>query len=553
MLDSPPTAVAPRPVRASRQELWLVGALLLVVAAVVYGPHVLEGGFTLDDYGHAAGVQHPREGILQDYWTVFPHRPGLALYIPVPHVLLGPHPAPHLALATLHAVLMSLALYAVLRRLTIPSLHAGAVAVLVLLFPWSDSATFWAVAGHISMAIALGLAGLLLALRGLDTRAAGSPRKALWLHVGAVALYATSVLTYEIAGGALLLAGASYTMRAPWSVAWRRWAADAIVIVPCLAWTGLRADRAGSSLAEMSDHANSIADSGLTVLSLAAVPFSNAGRDVIFAGGYTNQDVVLSALVTVAILGLLAYRFLPTGDDARPELRRWLLMASAGVAVSVAAWALYIPADPYYNPGAEGVGNRVNVMAGIGIVAIVYSLVALSATLLRRCLSTGGRAATVACAVFAAVLAISYARDERDEQQAWARADTAADGVVGAITTVVPEPPPYSTIYTFGHPGSERAGIPIFSASWDLKGAVQLKYNDPTLNAYPILQGTELSCADAGLGPLGNGLSPNANGAPYQHTYFVDVGTWTGERINTQRQCETALDRYIPGPVIRTP
>jgi hypothetical protein len=537
--------------RASRRQFWLVAGLLLLAAAAVYGPHVVQGGFTVDDYGHAVGVKHSRAGILHDYWLVTSHRPGLVLYIPLTHIILGPHPSLHLALAAILAVLVSLTLFALLCRLTVGWVHAALIAVLVLLFPWSDSAKFWAVAGHISLAVLLGIGGLLVALRGLDARAAGRPRAGLWLHAGAVTLYAASVLTYEIAGGVLLLAGALYATRAPWAVAWRRWIVDLAVVVPCLAWTALRSDRVRPSVTEMIDHAGAIADSGLTVLALATVPFGVSRHDAILAGGHPERDVILWALAAVAIAAMLVYRLLPIGDDARLELRRWLVVAGAGLAVVVAAWALYIPADQYYNPGAEGVGNRVNVMAGVGVVLIVYAVLALVATLVFRGLPRWPRLATVSCVVFATVLAGSYARDERDEQQAWARAATAADKVISTVTASIPAAPAGTTIYTFGHAGNERGGVSIFGASWDLKGAVQLKYDDPTLSAYPVLEGTTMSCSDLRLGPVGGGWSPDIHGALYGRAYFVNIRTGLAARIDTQAECAAALVDYPPGPVIR--
>jgi hypothetical protein len=536
--------------RASRRELALTAGLLFVIAALIYGPHAIDGGFTIDDYGHAVAVEHSGTGIFADYWNTITNRPGLVVYIPVTHFVLGAHPSLHLALAATLAIAMSLALYAVLRRLSFAPRHAGAIAVLVLLFPWSDSSRFWAVAGHISLAIALGLSGLLLALRGLDARASGHKRRALWLHCAAVVLYATSVLTYEIAGGVLLLVGALYFTRAPASAVWPRWFADITVVVACLTWNALQADRPGASLSDMLDHAGAIADSGLTVLALAAIPLGDAAKQSMAAGLHITRNVILGALAAIVIAALVVRHLLPTHDDSRQVLSKWLIAVGAGLAVMIASWAIYIPADSYYNPAGDGVANRVNVMAAIGVVIVVYGAIVLGITLLLRGVPNWMKLAAFASAAAAVALAFVYAVDERDEQRAWARAASASGAVLDAIVAIEPTPPPGSTIYTFGHPGNERAGVSIFGASWDLKGATQLRLGDPTINAYPVLEGSTMRCLQDRVEPTGGWFAP-IHGASYGTAYLVDVAKGLKERLDSQEQCESAISAYTPGPTIR--
>ena len=524
--------------------------LLFAVAALIYGPHVIQGGFTIDDYGHAVAVENLGTGIFEQYWETITNRPGLVVYIPLTHFALGPNPALHLALAAGLAILMSLALYAVLRRLTVAPRQAGAISVLVLLFPWSDSSRFWAVAGHISLAIAIALGGLLLALRGLDAQAAGRKRRALWLHGGALALYAVSVLTYEIAGGVLLCVGALYLIRGPVAAVWPRWLADIAVVVACLTWNTLQADRPRASFSQMVDHASAIADSGLAIIALAAIPLGDAAKQAMMAGVHTTRNVILGGLLAIAVTALVDRHLMPKTDDSRAVLSKWLIIVGVGVGVAAASWVIYIPADPYYNPAGDGVANRVNVLAAVGVVLVVYGCVVLGVTLMLRGLPNWPRLASVAAALAAVSLALVYAIDERDEQRAWARAASASEGVVSAIVAVVPDPPPGTTIYTFGHPGNERAGVSIFGASWDLTGATRLRFHDPTLNAYPIVEGTSMQCLADRIEPVGGWSSP-IHGASYGTAYLVDVAGGKGTRVDSQTQCELAIGSYVPGPVIR--
>jgi hypothetical protein len=523
--------------RAGTRELCVAVSLLLLAGLLALGPHVLDGGFTIDDWGHAAAAHlHDLGTLLRDYWGFTSNRPVLVGYVPISHLVLGESPWAHHLWSIVLAVAMSGTLYALLRRLAFAPRHAFALALLVLLFPSSDASRLWATASHIHLGIALGLGGVVLALRGLDARTAGEGRRARRLHAGALALYATSVLTYEIAGAVLLMAGALYFTRAGWSVVWRRWAADIGIIAACLLWSSIRAQRERPSLQEMLDHAWDLGNGGITVLARSALPFGSVGR----------QTVVM-AMIAVVAAAILVWWMLPAGDDARPVLKRWLLVVAGGVLVATAGWALYIPADPYYQVDAPGVGNRTNVMAAVGIVAIVYAVLVLAATLLFRGLPRWGRPAAALSVALALLIALGYTLDLRDDERAWARADAESQAVLTALEQAVPDPAAGSTLYTFGAPGSIEPGVVVFAFRWDLVGAVKLVYDEESLAGYPILEGTVMTCGLEDMGPTGSGWLPGHRAA-YGKGYFVDVPSARAERIDSRSECRAALARFVPGP-----
>jgi protein-S-isoprenylcysteine O-methyltransferase Ste14 len=292
----------------------------------------------------------------------------------------------------------------------------------------------------------------------------------------------------------------------------------------------------------MLDHTEAIADGGATVFALAALPFGSVGR-----------QTVLTALVLLFAAAIVVRALLPEDDDSRSILDHWLLMAGGGLLITIAGWVLYVPADPYYNPSSPGAGNRVNAMAAIGLVIIVYAAVVVTATLLFRGVPRGNGALAATCVALAILLAAGYAGRTRDDGQAWARASTAADEVLAATVAAVPDPAPGSTIYTFGHPGSERPGIVVFGFTWDLLGAIRLAYSSPAIAAYPILDGTTIKCLHGRLNPLGAGWIPDQHGSVYGKAYFVDVPSGTAERIDSAQACRAASTRFHPGPVTRIP
>jgi hypothetical protein len=516
----------------------LVAAALLLGAGLAYGPHVVNGGFAVDDWIHAAAAHHASSigELLTFYWGETAYRPLLVVYVPLSHSILGTEPWGHHALSLVLATWVSTALYAVLRRLSIPRPHALTIALLVLLFPWSDSIRLWATAGHISLGIALMLTGVALALRGLDALAAGATARGRRFHVAAIALYAASVLTYEVAGTLLLLVGVLYLGRAPWPVVWRRWLVDAAAVVACLLWNYLSGDRFDRLTGgEMVDHAQAIVEGGATVLALAAVPAADA------------TALVLSGIAAVLVAAAAWARRARDGD-LRAQLRRWLLVAGSGLTAMAASWLLYVPAPPYYQPLQPGIGNRVNALAAIGIVLVAYAAIVLAATMAARLLPRWRHAATVLSLSLAALVAVGYVDRVRVDLGAWARAAAVSDQALAAIETAVPSPAPGTTIYNFGQPGNELPGVPILGAN--LQPALQVLYDDASVTGYPVLEGAAIGCRRTRMTLVGPGLR-GQKGARYGQAYFVDTPSASARPIDSRAACVAASRQFRPGPIVR--
>lgn len=195
---------------AGWRELVLAAAVLAAVAAAVYGTHVRDGGFIMDDWSNRAktrflasccgvGATGHGSGYLAQVHNLLSDGPagyhiGLPVLIPLSYRAFRPAIAPHLALAVALAVSVSVCMYAVLRRFRLAPVHAGMMAALVLVFPWSDANRLWAMAGYNQVGVVLWLVGLLVALRGV--RASGG--RAVLLHAAALACYAAGIAVYEL-------------------------------------------------------------------------------------------------------------------------------------------------------------------------------------------------------------------------------------------------------------------------------------------------------------------------------------------------------------------
>jgi hypothetical protein len=214
-----------------------------------------------------------------------------------------------------------------------------------------------------------------------------------------------------------------------------------------------------------------------------------------------------------------------------------------------AAYTIYIPADPYYVPLQAGVGNRVNVLAAIGLVVIAVAVVMLAATLIGS-LVPNGRGSLVATGLASLALlliAAGYVDRARADAGDYDRAFTSEQAVLGLVRSKLPPPPHGSTIYVVGAPIFQAAGVPVFASGWDFHGAVNYLYSDRSLIGYPILPGVTFVCGPTSVYPTGGGFGPG-NGAVYGRAFLVNVTTQSVAALRDTKSCTAAAAAAVPGP-----
>jgi hypothetical protein len=527
-------------VDASWRETAVVGGLLLALGAATFGSHIRDGGFHYDDWANYAYSRYsPNGGLFGafDVWfDLAGYRPGTALYVPLTHFVLDLHMGWHLAWAVALAAAMSACAYHALRILRVERLHAGVIAVLVLVFPYSDATRLWAVAGLTSFAVTLYLLGVICALQAFGSRG----RRAMALHAGALALFLASVLTYELLAAPVALSILLYLVRVPWRTAIRPWLAHVGAVGLVLLFVSSRTNlHEVQSFQDQIEHARQIFDQSLTLLSQAVVPFGLPGR-----------TAVLGLLAGIAACALLVCRLLPAAEEARGELRRWLLVAAGGVVAIAAGYALFVPADPYFSPGQLGIGNRVNGFAALGYVTTVYAMAMTAGWLVFRGLPRTRTWAAVLATTASVFIAVGYV-DKVDRDKAnWDRAFALEQDLLNTISSKVAEPPPGSMIYLFGHPAFYAPGVPVFAAQWDLDGAVKVHYRDPSLRGLPILAGMRLLCLRDGVTAQDQtvGYRGAKASVPYGRAFAVDAASRTALALDSRSACRAAERRFKPGP-----
>ena len=521
---------------ARRRETLVVAALLAVLAVAAFGAHLRPGGFYNDDWvvpQHRASTP-PRTrslGAVRAFdWLSF--RPLQMLYWPFAFRVLGTDPERPCGLAPRRSgSSWPTLVFVLLRALRVPAVHAGLMAGLALLLPVADSTRFWPAQGANQLAVACYLAGLILALRSL--RAGGSRRASS--HLPAVGLYAASILLYEIAASLIVATGLLYVV-----VAGRRglrpWAIDVGVAVTLLAFVTSGTFYEPLSLDEQIEHARRIA---------RQAPYVFART---FWAPATPTPAARVAVLVVAAAILSAGWWVarrPHGDPAyRPALRSWLGLAAGAVVAAGVAYLMIVP-SALLDPRSPGEGNRANMLAGLALVVLAYAVIAVAALLAVRRVTAWKPLATAATVLAALLIAAGAAAsgprrparvgDRRPRAAAHRRRCPAHDAAAGARDDVPHVP----------SPGAAAPGVPVFQAVWDLAGAIQLRYDDLTLRAYPVPPGSTVDCGPRSLTVHNYNDAFERQSAAYGAVRVVDVAAARAFGVATRSQCQALTGRLL--------
>ena len=512
---------------------------LVVLAAIVFGSYIANGGFYSDDWANVIRLKYDASG----FWDavdinrdILGARPLLAVGLVLPYELFGYDPTAHIALAIGLSVAVSLCFYVFLRTLGMEPVHAGALAVLALLFPWSDSTRLWATAGINNAAVCFYLLGATLALRGLQT----TGRRSWLLHGGAVVLYVLSILTYEVAAIAVLLGIALYAFKAPWRMAVSRWLVDVAVVLPTLVWARheTREVRGVASWKQRLDDVPEFVDESFSLFIDALEPF-----------GFPLWAVFAGLIVFGAVR-------LGRGWREDRELRRWLLTAAAALAAIAVAYVPMLGSSLF--PLKLGLENRANIFVALAFVTLIYSVSFVAGTLLLAGLRRSRELIPAFALAASLLIGAGFLDRLNEDKQDWREAAREQDRVLAAIEDALGTPKPGSTIYTFGHVGQVEPGIPVFSEAWDLLGAVQSKWDDPSLAGYPIVGDTRFACGPSSMFPdRRNGGYVNSyygqeHGDRYGQAYLVDVASGRTARPMSKSECLETVPEFPVGAFYRS-
>jgi hypothetical protein len=346
---------------------------------------------------------------------------------------------------------------------------------------------------------------------------------------------------YELAGGLVAASVVFYLLRgASLKQTASRLPFDAVTAYLALTYVKEHTlPRAVRNTEDAIDHAREIIDQGFTLLAGTAFPF-----------GQPSRNIVCALIFATLAAGVVAWRVLPAGDAMRRDIRRWLVTAATGAVVVLAGYVTLAPAT-YGAPLDVGIENRVNMVAAFGYIAIVYAAAMIAGHLLIGAWRRRPAHAPALALGLSALIAIGYlARLDADKER-YAAAYNEGQRVLDGISRATNDNPKgASVIFVFGSPAFTAPGVPVFAWIWDLTPAVKVHFRDPSLAAFPILPGTVFKCESDRMFPeSGYGTGPGESAA-YKWTYFVDARTGTGQMIDSPEECESAQQRFKPGPLV---
>jgi hypothetical protein len=533
----------------------VAGVGLGLIAALVYGSYIAEGGFVTDPWVVQGWYEFaPEHGLFElsklyiDYNGIGIVRSLDFIRLAVQSEVLGFNMTAWLAWQVVMCVIMSTSLFLLLRELRIPAVHAAAIAALILIFPAATSIRIWPIMGS-PAAVTLVALGFVLALRAFESR---GPRQ-LALHAVSLLFYVASAFLYEAAVPLMYFSILLYRVRVPWRQAAQRWAVDlAALCVVSLILHSEASARGEQDLAGMIDHAGTMANQALSLFTSVVLPL-----------GDVNHWLTLIATALIPIAAVLMLRRNPRAPQA-DGLRAWLWVLAAGILVVVLGYAAYVPGDDYYEPLGPGIGNRVNAVPGVGFVLVLYALAMLLATLALSRSWCPRRLVPLAALAACAAVAVCWLQSIDRDEDAFLLAHDEGERVMREVRSAVPAPLAQSVIWTFGQPMEVVPGVPIFDQWGNMSSRVRLAYDDPTLHSLIAAPGVWFDCTPTAIVPHGSYYdtatteATQANVSYYGRTYFVDTTLGRGELIRTPRECRRAAafpgSPYLPGeraPAVR--
>lgn len=422
-------------------------ALVALAALAVGLAYAIAGnGYVLDDWFILRDAQFGGAWEAGENWRRV--RPGAAV---VYSAVYGPGRAPGYVIAVLTVinVVAALLLLRLLQRF-VPRTVALAVSLLWVALPMRTSIEVWAAASNIAVAVALGLAALLLLT---------DQKSRLGFLVGGGWLCLVSGLTYESPAAALALAAMVLPLLRRVDRPLAAAAAGVSGCVAALAWSLSNPDPVKSRVLRLED--------------LTELARSVGGWGVVPRGW--PADLLL--VVFLGLVLLVAARLLLGDLRKRTGLAEYLVVAGIVVAgAGVAPFLLY-----GYVP--FGFGDRANAVISIG-AALIWCGFLLLFWQWRR------PVAVVAGVVL--VLGMGVARVQRVDN--WTTAGQDAARIVADLPVAMPAPPP---VIVAGPKPIIRENVAAFLDSSNIEAAAQVAYEHRDVSARMAFSEQAFRSADA--------------------------------------------------------
>jgi hypothetical protein len=469
-------------------------ALVIAVSAV---PYLTRLGFWSDDWAFLGSLttygdlSAPGRSAEHDFAAHLRPRPVQVAYQTLLHAVFGVEPLGYHVVNTLVLAAMGALGYLVLRELGLGRLPAVAVAVTYGLLPHYSTDRFWWAAFGYGLAMTLAFASLYFDLRALRSGGAARWR---W-KIAALAALALSGLGFEVA--LPLLAAAVpvlwYRSRRPAGGRLRHPLGRAGAVLFLGSNVAVLAAVAAVKLA----FPVGVGVGGSYPLHLArltlgsvATGFGSYGLGLPEAVRWAVATVdAVSLGVGAALAGAIgAYVAGLTRQDTWPA-RTWLRLAGAGAVVFALGYAVFLTNGRILF-SSTGISNRVSIAAAAGVAMIWVGLAGAASA------AVGPRWRAWVLAPAVAVLTLSGYLVVQGLAANWAEAWQREQAALADIRARLPTLEPGTTIILDGACPYVGAAV-VFESNWDLAGALETYYRDPTVRA--DVASANLTVGDHGL------------------------------------------------------
>jgi hypothetical protein len=193
----------------------------------------------------------------------------------------------------------------------------------------------------------------------------------------------------------------------------------------------------------------------------------------------------------------------------------------------------------FLHPLDHGIDNRANVFATFAYAPLVYASVMLFAGLIPP------PHAKVVGIVLVCLVLVGWVLRVRSDEGDWRRAAAFQHATLSSIQSELPSLPSNTSLVALSFPGQTAPEVPVFEATWDLTGALQLQRDDRTIDAFPLFDDAAVHCGARRLiatAPGSFGTHEIAYGS-----LFV-VSPRGHARVTSRRACRQALLAFPLGP-----
>jgi hypothetical protein len=478
----------PRRAAARRDGRPIDCAFLAAITAASFVPYVGRLGFYSDDWALLGSLHSFGDFSNAGRSTVFVfhdmiwQRPTQAVYTWLLFRLFGLHPIGYHLTNAVVVVAMVVLLYLVLRELGMGRPVALSVAAVYSMVPIYSTDRFWLAAFGYGLTMAAFLLSLFAGVRSLRS----APPGRWWWKAVALSALLVAALGYEVVLPFLVV-----DVLALWWLA-RRLApavsapapagarlvlflgADVAVLAGVLAYkvvaavqTGVPTDYPKYVLWLLTGTlVTNLGTYGLDLPRVTWWAVRSTGWPSILAGG--GIGVATLAVVRRAAVG---------SDLWSIRSRDWIRLAAAGLATLLAGYAIFLFVARILFT-STGINNRVSIAGAIGSAAVLVAACGIVARL-------AGRRPAWRASIFAALVGavcLSGAITNAALADRWADAWQRQRAVLADVRAHVPRPAPRSAVILDGVCPYVGPAI-VFESNWDLAGALEVLYGDPTIRA----------------------------------------------------------------------